>query len=501
MTNGTPGDEPIAVVTANHVVACSAVARGAGVRRGMRRREAQSRCPELVVLGRDEPVEARCFEPVIAAVSSVVPAVEVTRPGLATVGVRGAVRRFAGEKALLDALWEAVSWLTEDACRIGIADGAFAAEHAARRAVVVPPGESARFLAGFPVTTLGDSGYAELVDLLQRLGIHTLGEFAALPERDVLMRFGPAGAWAHRQAGARDARPIVVREPPAECVVTVELDTPVDRVDAVAFSARRAAERFVSDLSERGLSCACFDLEAVTDTGELTTRRWRHPGVLTAGDVIDRVRWQLEGWLHGDGRPAAPATGITRLRFVPVETVPAGTHQQALWGGPGESGERAYRAFDRVQTMLGHGTVVLPAVEGGRGPLARTRLVPWGEEPVRTRDPAQPWPGRLPAPAPSTLLDPPREVALLDDAGHPVVVTERGALLRPPARLDSGHGPGEGSVALTSWAGPWPADERWWDPAQQVRVARLQLVDVRGRAYLVAGEMAGPRWVLEGIYD
>ena len=59
------GDAPVAVVTANHVVACSTVARDAGVRRGMRRREAQARCPDLVVLPRDEAAEARCFEPVI----------------------------------------------------------------------------------------------------------------------------------------------------------------------------------------------------------------------------------------------------------------------------------------------------------------------------------------------------------------------------------------------------------------------------------------------------
>jgi protein ImuB len=57
---------------------------------------------------------------------------------------------------------------------------------------------------------------------------------------------------------------------------------------------------------------------------------------------------------------------------------------------------------------------------------------------------------------------------------------------------------------VTSWAGPWPVDERWWDPATHSRVVRLQLVDVHGRAYLVAGEMShadGPRWTLEGVYD
>jgi protein ImuB len=505
MTNTAPGDAPIAVVTANHVVACSAVARADGVRRGMRRREAQSRCPDLLVLPRDEIAEARCFEPVIVAVESVVPAVEVMRPGLAAVGVRGPLRRFDGEQSLVDALWRAVGWLTEDACQIGVADGAFAAEQAARRGLIIPAGESPEFLANFPITTLSGFANPELVDLLQRLGIHTLGAFATLPARDVLMRFGPAGAWVHRQAGGRDDRPILVREPPPECTVTVELETPVDRVDTVAFSARSAAERFIADLAARGLSCSCFELEAFTDHDEQLTRRWRHPGVLTAPDVVDRIRWQLEGWLHGVSRNADgdqhPTAGITRLRFVPVETVPSGSHQQALWGGAGEAGDRAHRALARVQTMLGLGSVVVPVIEGGRTPSDRTQFVPWGEDRVVSREPAHPWPGRLPSPAPSVLIDPPTSARVLDEAGHPVRVTDRGALVRPPAGFGVGRDP---AVVVTSWAGPWPVDERWWDPATRSRVVRLQLVDIRGRAYLVAGEMSGadgPHWFLEGVYD
>lgn len=500
-----PGDAPVAVVVANHVLACSSVARGFGVRRGMRRREAQYRCPDLVVLPRDEPAEARCFEPVIVAIEAVVPAVEVMRPGLASVGVRGPVRHFGGEQPLLAALWEAVSWLTEDAAQIGVADGAFAAEQAARRGVIVPAGDSSEFLASFPVTTLTPFGHGELVNLLRRLGIHTLGAFAALPAADVLARFGPSGACAHRQSGGRDSRPIVVRDPPPECTVTVDLDTPVDRVDIVTFSARSAAERFIAGLGVRGLSCACFELSAYTDNGEQLSRRWRHPGVLTASDVVDRIRWQLEGWLHGLERGAdlgqQPTAGITRLRFIPIETVPSGTHQQALWGGAGEAGERAHRALARVQTMLGLGSVVVPVIEGGRAPLDRTQLVPWGEDRVAARELERPWPGRLPSPAPSVLIDPPSPAQVLDQHRQPVRITDRGAVIRPPAQLGVG---GNDPVAVTSWAGPWPVDERWWHPVTSARVVRLQLVDLRGRAYLVVGEMAGddaPRWALEGVYD
>jgi protein ImuB len=506
-----PTDSPVAVVTANRVVACSHAARRHGVRRGLRRREAQAHCPQLVVLPRDAAAEARVFEPVVAALEAIAPGVEITRPGLAAIGVRGPTRYFGGETGVLHALSRGVAGIAALGVAdllIGIADGAFAAEQAARRGVIVDPGGSPAFLADLPIETLDPSGGSPLIDLLRRLGIRTLGAFAGLPPRDVLARFGPDGAWAHRQAGGRDERPVSGRRPPVEFTVTLDLEPPVDRVDTVAFSARGIAEQFVTDLAAHGLACACLELQALSENGEEAVRRWRHAGVLSTVDVLDRVRWQLEGWLSRtapqgarDPRtPSGPTGGVARLRLVPVEVVPTGAHQQALWGGSGAEDERAARTLARVQTLLGHGSVLTPVLDGGRDPGQRTRLVPWGDEPAPLRSPEQPWPGQLPAPAPSVLLDPPRAAQLLDAARRPVLVTERGAVPAPPALFGMG---GE-LTALTSWAGPWPVDERWWSPDSARRVVRFQLVDVRGRAYLVTGTMrsgAAPTWQVDAIYD
>ena len=500
-------DLPVAVLTANRVVACSQTARSAGVTRGLRRREAQGRCPELVVLARNEAAEARVFEPVVAALESIAPGVEITRPGLAGIGMRGPSRYFGGETGVLHALTRGIAELHTLPAGVdvvtGVADGAFAAEQAARAGVVVPRGGSAAFLADLPIATLDPSGAWPLVDLLRRLGLRTLGAFAALPARDVLTRFGPDGAWAQRQAGGRDDRPVSARRPPVEFSVELALEPPVDRVDTVAFSARASAEQFVADLGAHGLACTCLELQATTENGEETVRRWRHAGVLGSADVIDRIRWQLEGWRAGTG-PYAPTGGISTVRLVPIETVPTGAHQQALWGGSGIEDERAHRALARVQTLLGHGSVLTAVAEGGRGPNQRTRYVPWGDEQLPVHSPEQPWPGRLPAPAPSVLLDPPRPVRVLDATGHPVTVTERGAVSHPPAALAL-HG--EQPVPVTSWAGPWPVDERWWTDQAAVRVARFQIVDARGRAYLVSAPMSGPivgdstGWLLEAVYD
>src|SRR4051794_41400170 len=95
---GVAPDEPAVVLHANRVVACSAAARAEGVRRGLRRREAQGRCPAVAVLELDQAGDARAFEPVVAAVEAFAPGVEIIRPGMCALGTRGPSRYFGGDR-------------------------------------------------------------------------------------------------------------------------------------------------------------------------------------------------------------------------------------------------------------------------------------------------------------------------------------------------------------------------------------------------------------------
>ena len=60
---------------------------------------------------------------------------------------------------------------------------------------------------------MGILGQSELAELLDRLGIRTLGEFAALPDADILGRFGADGAHGHRVAGGRSGELADLRQP------------------------------------------------------------------------------------------------------------------------------------------------------------------------------------------------------------------------------------------------------------------------------------------------
>jgi len=539
-------DRPAVVVAANQVITSSASARAEGVRLGQRRREAQACCPELVVVDEEPGRDARSFEPVVVAVAAFTPRVEVTRPGACALPTRAPARYFGGEVSLAEqvsrAAGAAVAAVASaagtaapvPACQVGIADGPFAARLAAREGMIVSRDATPAWLGRFPVEVLG---LPVLADLLRRLGVRTLGEFAELDYGAVQARFGAEGASAHRLARGLDERPLALGDPPPDLTVCQALDPPADRADALAFLAVGLADELVGRLAPHGLAATQLLVEAETEHGESLQRWWRGDRPFTARSMVDRVRWQLEGWLQGPA-VAAPSAGVTLLRLTVGETVPDDGHQLDFEGGVAETSRQVERGLARVQGLLGHEAVLTAVRTGGRGPGEQIRLVPWGEDrdedreedhgaratsskstrmrdggkqtaeragPVRrptvavagARD-APPWPGRLPPPSPALVHPVPVKVEILGLDGTPVGVTGRGRCTAIPSRLILAIA-GSSSVGISGWAGPWPADERWWDPAAARRRARLQVLLEDGTAHLLVLEQG--QWRLEATYD
>jgi protein ImuB len=88
---------------------------------------------------------------------------------------------------------------------------------------------------------------------------------------------------------------------------------------------------------------------------------------------------------------------------------------------------------------------------------------------------------------------------VVDAAGHAVLVSGRGELSAPPAQVRVDRPGARAPADVVAWAGPWPYDERWWDPQGHRRRARLQVTTADGAAYLLAIE--GSRWSAEATYD
>lgn len=503
---GIPPWVPAAVFSSNLVVSTTQAAAAEGVTLGQRRRVAEGLCPHLVVAEADRAEEARRFEVVLAALENVSADLQVGQPGVCAIPTRGPARYFGGEEGLVGEVgrvlkevgigqgWHGDWW------GVGVADGAFAAMVAAEHSVVVPPGGTPSFLAPLGVATLGK---ADLGAVLARLGIETLGDFASLPGADVLARFGPQGALAHALASGAGDQVFGHRPESVELVSSSSIDPPADTVDRIAFAARSLAIETLGGLERRGLVATVIRVDMETEHGDGSGRTWRHDMSFSVPMVVERVRWQLEGWLgvigHGlDG-------GVSLLRIGVLETSIHRVRQFGLWKGEGDAATRAARAVAKIQGLLGEDAVlgVLPA--GGRGPGEHFALGRWDDvvELGGGELAPRPWVGAIPPPFPALVHPEEIAVSLRDHMGRPVVVEGRGQLSGDPCLITPDPprqtSPSYLSGRVVAWAGPWPADERWWDPGDGRRRARLQILLEGGGAHLLVVEQG--RWRVEASYD
>jgi protein ImuB len=188
----------------------SGAAQALGLRPGMPLGEALVRCPELELVAGDPVAVAAAWERALEALEGIGAAVESQRPGLACFEAAGLRGLYGGsEELVITAARRALG----TPARLGGAPTRFCALAAAlgtrpRRTTIVR-GAARDHLRGLPVGLLRSRPRtAPLVQMLERLGIATLGELAGMPRAALTDRFGPAGAEAHRLACGEDDPPI-----------------------------------------------------------------------------------------------------------------------------------------------------------------------------------------------------------------------------------------------------------------------------------------------------
>jgi protein ImuB len=218
----------------------SLAAEAFGVHPGMRLGEALARCPRLTLVPPDPAGVADGWERLLVRLETVGAAVEPERPGLVCFDAQGLLRLHRGLEGVLEAVRRAL----RVPVRLGVAPSRFAAVAAAtrarsRRPEIVAGAVNAReivagavnardqardYLAPLPVALLRSRpALAELPEALERLGIRTLGELAALPAAALADRFGKRGLLAHELARGGDSA--LSPRPPSE-LLREELELP-----------------------------------------------------------------------------------------------------------------------------------------------------------------------------------------------------------------------------------------------------------------------------------
>lgn len=507
--------DAVVVVKHNAVTVSNIGARKAGIRHGMSVRQAQALHPKVVVVPEDPERDARYFLNVAEQLDQVVATIEIIRPGLVLVDATAAARYHGSEEVVAQHCLDAVAHCGND-CSVGIADDITTAIIAARAGSVVGEGRAAtrRFLAQQPTKVLMSEPAlgceAETVMSLIHVGLHNLGDIAALNATALATRFGHAGARCHAIATGRYYRTVSSPPPGADLTVTLVPELPINRVDTAAFAARHLAAQLHQRLKAHGLVCLRLKVQAVIgtdaeqDAEHVVERVWRTKQALTEAATADRVRWQLDGWLTSRNLDKAGAVddggelvaGIIQLILDPIEC--AVPEESQLWGDNVD--EKAARVIARVQSQLGIDKVLQPYEVGGRGVVDRIAFAPYGDHPV-AETASTPWVGAIPPPFPAVIIDSSAGNAsaaatIFSETNAEIYVTVDAVLNAKPAVFSwAGR-----KYEVIGWAGPWPVLGKWWD--NQRPYAQMQLVATdnhhRPRAWLL--RWVG-RWQVEATYQ
>lgn len=376
------------------------------------------------------------------------------------------------ERQLATALSQRAAYLGLPA-QVGIAGSKVAAYLAARDGsgmAVIPPGEEWNFLAPVPVSLLQPS--AALAATLQRWGIRTIGELAALPRSAVSTRLGAEGAALVARARGEDDRPLVPRPLLPRFEESLDLDYGIETVEPFLFVARGLLDRLTARLAVRGLVCGDLHLSLRLAT------RGRDDRTVVVGAPSNEVKALLSLLrVHLEAHPPAAAIESVRLGAVAEKLRAA---QLDLFEPSGPAPLRLAVTLARLTAICGDEHVGLPAIADSHRPDA------YGLKPLNPQSPL------------------PRSLGSKREDGCTLTLR----MFRPPTPVevfcqrDRPEFVRGGSMAgrVVQLAGPWRHSGDWWSECPYARdYYDAQLSD--GGVYRLYRELDGGSWFVEGSYD
>jgi nucleotidyltransferase/DNA polymerase involved in DNA repair len=252
------------------VLDCCAVAEAAGVAPGMSLARAALRCPEGDFLSADHTAYKESQQEILVALHRFTDLVETAGMGSFFIEVGQLSRRFPKDDVLASEIVDAVREVSGLDLQLGLAEARFTAEQAAlaariNTAVIVPPDRGRHFLSSLPIHMLPAD--AEILRRLDLLGIHTLGEFAALPRAATIRQFGVTAGFLHDLAAGVDPRPVARDAPPLELCHQITFEPPTVHLQSLLAAAQQMAEKLGDTLHRQGYQAQGLRVE-IASTAE-----------------------------------------------------------------------------------------------------------------------------------------------------------------------------------------------------------------------------------------
>ena len=349
--------------------ACSPAAEALGVRPGQLAVSARARVPELEVLAPDPALVDEGEKEVLRALDRVAPRLDSDRRGAFFLGLGGLERLYAGEAEVAARVREALEAIGL-AARIAIADQAFTAWVAARRARsvrIVPPGRDAAVLSAIPLADLPLQDRSH--ELCSLLGLDDAAAVAALPSGELARRLGAEGAELERMlAGSRPvAWPREKMAPVDPARAGLEMDMPVEDLEPLLFLGKSLIDRIMAGLAAERRALAEMAIRARLDDGSEVVHLIRPAEpVMEARPLLDLYRLWLE-----QQPMAAP---VAALEMTAAATAVPSARQLSLLAQREErEAEALAGAVAKLTAAFGAGCAVRPVLVDTYRPEARLK--------------------------------------------------------------------------------------------------------------------------------
>jgi protein ImuB len=357
---------------------------------------------------------------------------------------------------------------------------------------VIPSGEESAWIGKLSLNALGIP--PESIETLERWGIRSCGEFAALPEVAVVERLGQEGRHWQRLAKGIDPQPLLAEDFPDQFEECMELDSPVELLEPLLFVINRILVQLCLRLKMHilaigeikvSLSLQRSDLQKLQPALHVRTICLPVPAKESAL-LLKLLRLDLEA--HP---PHGPVTAV----HITATPATVRSRQLGLFLPMSPDPERLEITLARIQKTVGEGRIGSPMLLDTYRPNAfvQNRFV-LAESLAEQHTPQK----------------------------TTVVTAMR--IYRPaiPARLDFQEGKpvrltceGIGREVL-AFAGPWRTKGDWWSEAAWARDEwdiEIRLLHPPYRAnssnageqntglYRIYKDLRLKRWFVEGIYD
>jgi protein ImuB len=463
-------DDPRAPLTA-----VSSEAQALGIRVGLSAAEARTIADAIVVRRPSAEVLQSAEEALLDVADSFSPRVENRGGGLVFLEIDGLQSLFGSESHLATSLVARLRRVGLEG-RSAVASTKTAAMLAARTSEgvdVVRPSEERRRLSPLPIAVLEPPD--DLVVTLERWGIRTLGQLAALPVTAVGWRFGDVGIRLWRSARGEDDGPLAVRARPQRFEESVDCGYAIDSFEPLSFLLRAALERLSARLEIRALRAGDLGLSLRLEGGGRDER------VVQVAAPTNEVKSLLTlVRLHFDRRPPASAIEWFRLSALPERLRPI---ELDLFVPAGPTAQHLGLTIARLVAVAGPERVGCPIVVDSHRPEA-FRVGRFALERAAIDEPSA---ADGVAALAIRAFRPPAAIEVVCDRGRPDFVRT------------SGESEEFGGRVVTL-AGPWRLSGEWWRESPFARdYYDAELSD--GGIYRIYRDHQSGDWFADGVYD